>query len=47
MLTGWGTLMRSEENKPLPVDCVLSKPPKIYDLRQALRRTVHNPAAFA
>lgn len=47
MLTGWGTLMRSEEGKPLPVDCVLSKPPKIYELRQALRRTVQTPAACA
>jgi signal transduction histidine kinase/ActR/RegA family two-component response regulator len=38
MLTGWGTLMRSEDETL--VDCVLSKPPKINELRGALRRVM-------
>ena len=47
MLTGWGALIRSDEGKPVQVDCVLSKPPKIYELRQALRRTVQTASALA
>jgi signal transduction histidine kinase/ActR/RegA family two-component response regulator len=40
MLTGWGTLMRSENEPPLAVDCVLSKPPRIHELRQGLRAVI-------
>ncbi len=40
MLTGWGALMRAENDQPAAVDCVLSKPPKIQELRVALRRVM-------
>lgn len=40
MLTGWGTLMRSENEPPLAVDCVLSKPPRTQELRQGLRSVI-------
>jgi signal transduction histidine kinase/DNA-binding response OmpR family regulator len=35
MLTGWGRRMAAEEELPA-VDCVLPKPPKLAELRQAL-----------
>ncbi|MEW6304359.1 MAG: ATP-binding protein [Verrucomicrobiota bacterium] len=38
MLTGWGTMMKSDGDLPAQVDDVLSKPPKINELREALRR---------
>lgn len=37
MLTGWGTLMKSDTDLPALVDLVLSKPPKLVDLQNALR----------
>jgi CheY-like chemotaxis protein len=40
MLTGWGALMRKDDETPLHVECVLSKPPRLSDLRDALRNTV-------
>jgi len=40
MLTGWGTLMRGENEQPLAVDCILSKPPKLQEIRTALRQVV-------
>ena len=37
LLTGWGERLTTEEEIP-HVDCVLSKPPKLIDLREALNR---------
>ncbi len=36
LLTGWGQRMREEEEKPEHVSIVLSKPPKMHELRAAL-----------
>lgn len=36
LLIGWGYRLRAENDLPQHVDRVLSKPPKIYDLRAAL-----------
>lgn len=38
MLTGWGQRLAAEGDIPAEVACVLSKPPKLGDLRQALVR---------
>jgi DNA-binding NtrC family response regulator len=35
-LTGWGQRMMAEGNMPPYVDCVLSKPPKLRELHEAL-----------
>jgi len=40
MLTGWGALMRADDEVPVQVDCVLSKPPRVAELRTALAKTV-------
>ena len=36
MLTGWGQRLVPDSDNPVHVDCVLSKPPKLRDLRYAL-----------
>jgi PAS domain S-box-containing protein len=36
LLTGWGQRLMAEGDVPPHVDCVLSKPPKLRDLREAL-----------
>ncbi|HTA45235.1 MAG TPA: ATP-binding protein [Bryobacteraceae bacterium] len=36
LLTGWGQRLVAEEGIPANVDCVLSKPPKLRELRSAL-----------
>jgi PAS domain S-box-containing protein len=41
MLTGWGQRFVAEGGIPLNVDSVLSKPPKLRELRQALARGLH------
>lgn len=38
LLTGWGQRLISEDDIPVHVDCVLSKPPRLRDLREALAR---------
>ncbi|MDQ2640240.1 MAG: ATP-binding protein [Pseudomonadota bacterium] len=38
MLTGWGERLLSEGNAPAEIDLVLSKPPRIGTLREALAR---------
>jgi hypothetical protein len=38
MLTGWGQRFVADGGTPLHVDTVLSKPPKLRELRQALAR---------
>jgi CheY-like chemotaxis protein len=37
MLTGWGRRLAADGEKPANVDCVLSKPPQLRELRAALR----------
>jgi signal transduction histidine kinase/ActR/RegA family two-component response regulator/HAMP domain-containing protein len=39
MLTGWGDLMRQEGDIPTTVDALLSKPPRLHELRDALRKS--------
>jgi len=36
LLTGWGYRLQAENDMPPHVDCVLSKPPKLMELRAAL-----------
>jgi len=43
MLTGWGAFMKGDQTTPAHVDAVLSKPPRIAEIRAALRKFV--PAA--
>jgi CheY-like chemotaxis protein len=40
MLTGWGNRMLAEHDTPTHVDRVLSKPPRLAELRGALRELV-------
>jgi CheY-like chemotaxis protein len=44
MLTGWGRRFVADEGPPLHVDSVLSKPPKLRELREALARGLHAEA---
>ena len=37
MLTGWGSRMIAEKDTPAYVDRVLGKPPKLLELRTAIR----------
>ncbi|MEO8018672.1 MAG: ATP-binding protein [Pseudomonadota bacterium] len=41
MLTGWGSRMIAEKETPSCVDRVLSKPPKLLELRAAIRELLH------
>jgi len=47
LLTGWGKRMLAENDVPPHVDRVLSKPPKLADLRGALADLVATPSASA
>ncbi len=47
LLTGWGKRLLSEDDIPPHVDRVLSKPPKIADLRGALASLVPGPLEAA
>lgn len=40
MLTGWGQRLVTESSVPAQVDKVLSKPPRLHELREALRAVV-------
>ena len=44
MLTGWGTMINAEESASADVDGVLSKPPRIQELRELLNRLVGKSA---
>jgi CheY-like chemotaxis protein len=49
MLSGWGRQMKAEGDVPAQADYVLSKPPRIHELRQALNQvssvaTLRNPS---
>ena len=41
MLTGWGQRLISDGEIPTHVDCVLSKPPKLHELRSVLAQLCH------
>jgi signal transduction histidine kinase/CheY-like chemotaxis protein len=43
MLTGWGAFMKQDNDLPMHVDGLLSKPPRINDIRTMLRRVVRQP----
>jgi hypothetical protein len=45
MLTGWGQRLNSEGSVPPHVDRVLSKPPKLRELRATLAEVVARPRA--
>jgi CheY-like chemotaxis protein/anti-sigma regulatory factor (Ser/Thr protein kinase) len=45
LLTGWGKRLLAEEDIPPHVDRVLSKPPKLLDIRRALAALVGGPRA--
>ncbi len=47
LLTGWGKRMLSEGDMPPHVDRVLSKPPKVADLRAALAELIAGPSRAA
>ena len=47
LLTGWGKRMLSENDIPPHVDRVLSKPPRVADLRSALADLVADPSRAA
>jgi signal transduction histidine kinase/CheY-like chemotaxis protein len=38
MMTGWGKMMRGEEEVPAPVDALVSKPPRMPEIQAALRK---------
>jgi len=38
LLTGWGYRLQAENDTPPHVDCVLSKPPKLMELRAVLAK---------
>jgi CheY-like chemotaxis protein len=38
LLTGWGQRLRAEGDVPSHVDCVLNKPPKLREVREALAK---------
>ncbi len=40
LLTGWGQRLKEDDEIPANVDRVLSKPPKLYQLRAALSELV-------
>jgi len=45
MLTGWGTMLKEEGNIPPQVDAVVTKPPKLADLLEALAKVTEKQAA--
>ena len=45
LLTGWGQRLISDSLGPAHVDCVLSKPPKLRELRAALTRILQSNTA--
>lgn len=45
LLTGWGDRMISDREQPAFVDLVLSKPPRLKDLRETLQRLASGSAS--
>jgi len=40
LLTGWGAYMKEDGNAPEQVDGVLSKPPRVQELRETINRLI-------
>jgi CheY-like chemotaxis protein len=38
LITGWGQWFEDDGGRTLPVDCILNKPPKLRELREALAK---------
>nr|WP_233410476.1 ATP-binding protein [Rugamonas sp. CCM 8940] len=47
LLTGWGQRLVSDGDNPMYVDCVLSKPPKLRELREGLCKVLRSSATVA
>ena len=47
LLTGWGQRLAADADIPPHVDCVLGKPPKLRELREALARSLDSRAPTA
>jgi CheY-like chemotaxis protein len=47
LLTGWGQRLLADGDIPAHVDCVLGKPPKMRELREALARSLHSRRSAA
>ncbi|SFM14362.1 response regulator [Rugamonas rubra] len=47
LLTGWGQRLVSDGDNPMYVDCVLSKPPKLRELREGLCKVLRSAATVA
>jgi signal transduction histidine kinase/ActR/RegA family two-component response regulator len=45
MLTGWGTMLKEEGNIPAQVDAVVTKPPKLEDLVEAVAKVMEKAKA--
>jgi len=45
LLTGWGKWFEAKGNIPIPVDCILAKPPKLGELRAALAQCLQPRAS--
>jgi hypothetical protein len=45
MLTGWGAFFKNDGDVPTEVDGILSKPPRIQEIRSMLRRVTHKRKA--
>jgi CheY-like chemotaxis protein len=44
LLTGWGQRLSAQGDTPPHVNCLLSKPPKLHELRRALAQCCATPA---
>ena len=44
MLTGWGVFLKNDGDVPSEVDGILSKPPRIKEIRSMLRKVTNNKA---
>ncbi len=45
MLTGWGTFMKDDGALPPHIDGILSKPPRIREIRAMLNHLTQNAAS--
>ncbi len=43
LLTGWGNMMKADGEIPTQVDAVISKPPRVNELRETLKRITEKP----
>ena len=42
LLTGWGNMMKADGEIPTQVDAVISKPPRVNELREIMKRVTDN-----